>query len=706
MEEVERLIGVMSKLTFSSFFPFLGSSPSSPLIHRDLSWIQFNERVLAEARKNSNPLLERFKFLAISSSNLDEFFMIRVSALERGLQLGKKRLELGKVKRLSETREELYKAISRFIELQSQTLKELVKELASHQIFLHLGLKRKEPSFQVAKELFETQILPYLPSPQLFDSKLLNSLESLQTGLILPGGHWLKVPKNLPSLLGKSSPDQKKWDFFFLDHLLPLFLGPALPVPWTPSFLRLTRDGEYEYDLADTDTESIPDVVKSRIGIRERGKPIRLQTFGHTTTPFLEEASKSLSLEPAQVFEAPGTLYLQGLWSLYHQIPLDFGKGNLKFRTAVPQLPPSFNKANTLFDELKNRDLLLHHPYDSFDAFVTFIKQASEDPNVISIEQTIYRMDTLSPVIRHLKKAAKTKKVRVLIELRARFDEWNNLNLATELQEAGIEVGYGFGKLKLHAKIALITRKESGKLKTYTHLSTGNYNSATARTYTDLAILTSNDEMGSDARVFFDSVFSKQVPMQFQQWVVAPHRLAKKVQSLIEAEISAAQRGEKARIFAKVNALVDEQTIESLYRASQAGVKIDLVVRGACSLIPGLKGISENIQVVSILDYYLEHSRIYFFESSHKMYLSSADWMPRNFLRRLEIAFPVLDERIYSFLRDVVIPAYLSDTAQGKELTSQGVWKERVPQKSAALFRSQVFFRELAEKRYKGTPIE
>lgn len=676
------------------------------MIHRDLSWIQFNERVLAEASKSTNPLLERIKFLAISSSNLDEFFMIRVSALERGLQLGKKRLELGKVRKLSDTREELYKAVSRFVELQTHTLKDLAKELSSHQVFLHLELKRKEPSFQVAKELFENQVLPYLPSPQLFDSKLLNSLESLQTGLILPGGYWLKIPKNLPPVLGKASANQKKWDFFFLDHLLPLFLGPALPVPWTPGFLRLTRDGEYEYDLADTDAESIPDVVRSRIGIRERGKPIRLQIAGQTPPHFLEEASKSLSLEPAQVFEAPGTLYLPGLWSLYHQVPNSFGSPQLKFQVPPSGVPSPFVRANTLFDELKRRDLILHHPYDSFDAFVAFIKQASEDSDVISIEQTIYRMDTLSPVIGHLKKAAKKKKVRVLIELRARFDEWNNLNLATELQEAGIEVGYGFGKLKLHAKIALITRKENGTLKNYTHLSTGNYNSATARTYTDLAILTSNDEMGSDARVFFDSVFSKQIPVHFKQWVVAPHRLAKKVQSLIETEIAAAKRGEKARIFAKVNALVDEQTIESLYRASQAGVKIDLVVRGACSLIPGLKGISDNIRVVSILDYYLEHSRIYFFESSHKMYLSSADWMPRNFLRRLEIAFPVLDENIYSFLRDVVIPAYLNDTAQGKELTSQGVWKERVVSKTAPLFRSQLFFRELAQNQYKGTAIE
>jgi polyphosphate kinase len=549
--------------------------------------------------------------------------------------------------------------------------------------------------------------LPHLTPPERFNPKSINTLETLQTAFILPDGFWVKIPKNLPQVLGKRSHRKPlRWDFFFLDQLLSLFLGPPTPSQWTAGLVRLTRDGDYEYDLADTDSESIPELVRTRIGSRDQGRPIRLQISGNISESLREITAKAVGLDDNFVFESPGTLFLQSLWSVYRALQDDFQETPLYFQTSPPKLPALFLNRKTLFDKIATSDILLHHPYDSFDAIVLFIETATKDSQVSSIEITIYRTDALSPILEFLKAAAKTKKICVTIELRARFDEWNNLSIASDLKKAGVKVFYGFGKLKLHAKMALVTRKEPPGIKRYTHLSTGNYHSATARTYTDLAILTADESIGEDVRHFFDSVYKGIIPEEFKQLVVAPQNLSRRVQSLIQKEIQAAQAGKTARIFAKVNALVDENTIESLYKASQAGVRVDLIVRGACSLVPGIKGISDNIRVFSVLDYYLEHSRIYYFESSRKLYFSSADWMPRNFLRRLEIAFPVLDQRIYNYVRDVVLPAYLKDNVQGKELTSKGHWRSRQIAKGESAFRAQHFFKELSETEYKGTPLE
>jgi len=696
----------MKPFRFSRFLRFLDFSSDIPLVHRDLSWLQFNERVLSEACKSTHLLLERLKFLAISASNLDEFFSIRVSSLDKSLAKARRQLELQKSRELAETKDQLFRSIRKFTETQKDTLQKISEELASRNIFLHLDLPRKRPAFFRAKELFDEHVAPGLPAPERFQIKLLSTLETLQAAVILPGGFWIKVPKHLPCLLSKSSLKPQSWDFFFLDHLLLHFLNPPVEGRWNAGIVRLTRDGDYEYDLPDMDNKAIPQLIQSKVENRERGRPIRLQYFGNFPKGFLEQAASALGFDKTHVFPAPESLFLQSLWNLYRSVPQTFGKAQLRFNFSKAPTPPLFKKSHSLFEKIKERDLLLHHPYDSFDAFIKFMEQAVDDPDVVSIEQTVYRMDPSSPLIELLKKAAQTKKVKVVIELRARFDELNNLKIASELKNAGVKVFFGFGKLKLHAKVTLVSRKENSALKWYTHLSTGNYHSGTAQTYTDLAILTSNPEMGMDARHFFDSVYERKIPSGFKKWVVAPDRLSKKVHALIEQEMVAARAGKKARIFAKVNALVDKDTIEALYLASQAGVQIDLVVRGACSLIPGLKGVSENIRVLSIIDYFLEHSRIYYFESSNQLYLSSADWMPRNFLRRLEIAFPVLDPIISRFFTEVVLPSYLKDTAQAKELTPQGSWRNRSASKGEPAFRSQFFFRELAESKYKGTGLE
>lgn len=697
----------MARFNLSKFFPLVSKDQDFPFVHRDLSWLQFNERVLAEAKRQDSPLLERVKFLAISASNLDEFFSIRVSALDKSIFKARRKLDLKKMSALSEKKVELIKGLKRFSDLQRQTLFELQDELARHSVFLNLNLQRKEPAYLLGQELYLSQVAPYLPAPERFEGKTFSSVESLQAVLLLPGSFGIRIPRNIPSLLFKKHPKQLRWDFFFLDHLLMAFFHTSDDLSPRAGMLRITRDGDYEYDLTDANPHAIPDLVKSRIGYRDRSKAIRIQTQSGISASSLQECMASLGLSSDNVFKAPHTLFLHSLWTLYREVlPSLTLKSPLYFVQTSGSVPPPFKRGKNFSQILEKRDRILHHPYDSFDCFVNFLSWAADDPQVTSIQQTIYRMDAGSPVLSHLKRAAKTKKVKVLIELRARFDEWNNLQIASELQKAGVQVFYGFGKLKLHAKVTLVTKKVNKTTATYTHLSTGNYHSATAKNYTDLALVTSDPEVGSDAQHFFDSVTKGLVPKTFKKLVVAPTGLSKKIHQLIDLEIKNAQAGKPARIFAKVNALVDEATIQSLYQASQAGVKVDLVVRGACSLVPGIPGISDKIRVISILDQYLEHSRIYFFESSEKLYLSSADWMPRNFLRRLEIAFPVEDPKLFSFIKNTVIPAYLRDTAHGKELTSFVQWRKRQPPLSSPAFRSQKYFSQLASEHYKGTPLE
>ncbi|RYZ62711.1 MAG: RNA degradosome polyphosphate kinase, partial [Proteobacteria bacterium] len=359
----------------------------------------------------------------------------------------------------------------------------------------------------------------------------------------------------------------------------------------------------------------------------------------------------------------PVTMHLGGFWAIYSQSgdSIDAKHPELKYPVQVPRMPPLFElKGSALFDAIKERDTLLHHPYESFEAFVRFLTEACTDKQVLSIEVTFYRVDAFSTILRELKKAAKHKSVRVVIELRARFDELNNLKIAEELRAAGCEVHFGFGKLKLHAKLSLITRRENdGTLMHYTHLSTGNYNATTAKIYTDLALVTTNRAIGSDARKFFDAVYRERVPSNFKALVPAPIRMHRRLLELIRKEADAARRGEKARIVAKVNALVDERVVSELYEASKAGVKIDLIVRGACSLIPGIQGLSQNIRVISVVDRFLEHSRLYYFGSAQALYLSSADWMPRNFFSRLELAYPILDPKLFEWIEKVLIPVYL-----------------------------------------------
>jgi polyphosphate kinase len=697
---------------FLPTLPHLLSSPGRPFIHRDLGGLQFNERVLAEARSHSNPLLERLKFLAITASNLDEFFMIRYASLDRSIRLQRDRRA---ARHLLETRNTLLDMVTGLAAKQAETLDLLASALEPKGLHLVRRPGVDSENFNIGQDIFSKEILPHLRPPEPFRPSRLSSLENLKCALVFPSGLWITVSRHLAPIhiqfIGNIP-----CRIFFLDDLLLSHAGTAFRLPGAPALFRLTRDGDIPVELSEEDPSLVPDIIRSGVGSRDRGRPVRLQYGGETPRDLLDQCLSALRLSPRQVHPAPGSLYLSGLWSALGRLPDQITSApGLALAPIRPFLMESLSKPSLIFDELLKRDILLHHPYESFEGYVNFIRAAAKDPAVTSIQQTVYRMDALSPVIEELKSAAKTKKrVRVIIELRARFDEMNNLRLAEDLRKSGVEVAFGFGQLKVHAKVALVTRQEKDGERLYTHLSTGNYNAATARAYEDLAILTARPTFGEDARLFFDAVCRGQVPTGFKTIVPAPARLHRLLLQLIEAETAAAQAGRPASLFAKVNALVDEGIIESLYRASQAGVRVNLMVRGACSLIPGVKGLSDNIRVLSIVDRFLEHSRIFYFGDSNRMYLSSADWMPRNFFSRLEVAFPILDDRLQHFIRDVVIPIYLSDTVKARELTPQGTWRKRATSVSHSIpdslrlpapVRAQSCFEDLARRAYRGTPL-
>jgi polyphosphate kinase len=710
----------ISELNFLPTLPSLLAKPSVPFIQRDLSWLQFNERVLGESRDTKNPLLERGKFLGISSTNLDEFFMIRFSSHLRSISTLRKTSPVLAERRI-QIRDSILETVAEFTGKQADTLEILASELEAVGISLVRRATSGERAFEVGRGIFQERIAPYLETPRQFQYSGLRDLKNLQSGLFLKKRRfWMPIPKNLPAMILAEKEKGGVYAFFLDDLILTHYPEETL------GMVRLTRDADFSVELDDDENQAeMPEIVRTGLRRRDRGRPVRLQYLGGFSDRFFSSALKRLRLSTGQLMAAPGSFYFSGFWTLFSDVPASLveKRPGLKHTRFTPRVPLAFKRGarkGKILDCIEQRDLLLHTPYDSFEAFVEFMEEAADDPEVISIEQTIYRVNTDSRVVAALKRAAKKKTVKVMIELRARFDELNNLRLSEELKSAGCEVAFGFGKLKLHAKMVLVTRKDKdGKLTRFVHLSTGNYNEATAGVYTDLAVLTARKDIGKDARKFFDSIYEEKIPKGFTTLLSAPNQLHRRLIDLIKKEAVASLAGERARIVVKVNALVDEEVVQELYQASQAGVKIDLIIRGACSLVPGIQGLSENIRVVSVVDRFLEHSRIYYFGHAKKLYLSSADWMPRNFFSRLELAFPLSDERLIRYIEDFFIPIYLMDTEKSRELTPLGTWRKRtlqsvkreIPDHLKGLLkhttpRSQFLFEHLAAENYKGTPLE
>jgi polyphosphate kinase len=683
------------------------------IFNRHYSWMQFNERVLEEARDEKNPLLERVKFLAITASNLDEFVEVRVAGILQQVEHGNR--EPGPDGRTpAEVLQELAEKIHRFVKAQYDCWREELLPALQAESVRVVSLKKLGPAARAHIENFYAKSAEPLLTPVTVDPAhpfphVLN--KALCLAFLLKrkrrGGQTylgvVTVPRALPRLVLLPAKDGTV-EYVFLSDVIQAFanrLYHGYEVLSAAAF-RVTRNSNLY--LEEEESRSIMDTVDAQLHRRRKGEAVRLEIEASANQEIIDRLVANFRLAPWQIFRVDGPPNLARISYLYDQAP----RPDLKFQPFVPRELALKPGATSLFELMRKRDLLLHHPYDSYSAVVRFIESAAKDPDVLSIKQTLYRTSENSPIVRALIEAAAKKEVAVVVELKARFDEASNIRWARNLQEAGVQVFHGVVGLKTHCKLALIARRESdGQIRRYAHLGTGNYNPSTARYYTDLSLLTSDAHITHAVHHVFNYLTAYSERPNYQPLFVAPLNLGKSCLKLIERETAQARAGRPAFIFAKVNALLDEKTIQALYRASQAGVQIELVVRGACALRPGVRGISSRIRVRSVIGRFLEHSRIFVFGNGGKteLYLGSADWMHRNIYERVEVMFHVRDAELSKQVFGEVIEPYLADTEKTRILLADGRWV-RAGEAGAALhsrngfrFNAQEFLIGLAEGR-------
>lgn len=683
--------------------------PKITFFNRELAWLQFNQRVLCEAEDIHHPLLERLKFLLIFCSNLDEFFMIRVAGLKE--QLENNSLEISSDgmtprEQLIEIREQLIPLLVRH---ENCFQHDVMPALRERDIFIHTfeELLNKEKEF--AKHYFENDVLPVLtplaldtahPFPRLLNRSL--TIVFLLRDEIRPGRKIavLQVPPILSRLvqLKRSSGSH----FILLEHIIQEYaymLFPGYSIEESYSF-RVTRDAELE--IAEDEASDLISEIAEQVRQRRWGTDaIRLEIEEKAPDSLIQLLMKALDLQLFDVYKTGVPLNPTDLMSLFK-----LEKPELKDAPFLSKKILEFtNDPDDVFEAIRKRDYLVHHPFDSFtNSVVKFIDAAANDINVLAIKITLYRAGGSSPVVDALKRAAENgKQVTAFVELRARFDEENNIIWARELERVGVHVVYGILGLKIHTKITLVVRKEGKKIRTYLHLSTGNYNVSSSRIYTDIGYFTVREDFGKDAIALFNLLTGYSHQDEWQRIAVAPEGLKQKVLDLIIRETEKSTQERPGFIFAKMNALVDEEVIQALYKASQHGVKIQLLIRGVCCLIPGIKGLSDNIEVRSILGRFLEHSRIFYFSNGGdeaEIYLASADWMPRNFMRRVEIMFPILDQKSYHLLEHI-LAVYWQDTVKSWLLNSNGSYTRLQSQEDNAFWAQNHFLQEiLSNKKY------
>jgi polyphosphate kinase len=647
------------------------------LFNRELSWLSFNHRVLQEAKDPSVPLYEKIKFLAIFSSNLDEFFRVRVASLRSLLDLKKKTQ-----KELNFDLQKLLAKIHRIVvkmgdEFDNIFINIVKPELELNNIFLvdHTALNTIQKEF--VSELFNTQIIPHI-MPMIIAKKkitpfLRNQRLYLAVKLSTKGNHTsrkkrfyyaiVEVPTNhidrfilLPKIGNKNY-------IIFLDDVIRLFL-PNIFYGYNvhESYaVKLTRDAELYID--DEFSGNLLDKIKKSLAKRSSGAPSRFLYDKNMPANFLKFLKEALFLSNEDLY--PGRKYHN--FSDFFKFP-NPGIKNLNYPEMKPLKSKVFENSDSIFDLIKKQDLLLYYPYQSYDYVINFIEQAAKDPNVTDIKITQYRVAKDSKIVNSLIKAAhRGKNVTAFVEIKARFDEEINIKSAEEMQKAGVKVLYSFPGIKVHAKIALITRNENGKLTEYVYLSTGNFNEITARLYTDYGFYTNNNSISKEVNKVFDFLERNNLKYEFKHLLVARFGMREKLISLIDNEICNAKNGLPAKIILKINSLEDERMIKKLYEASNAGVKIDLIVRGICCLIPCIPKLSENIKVISIIDRFLEHDRVYIFHNNGNdiVFLSSADWMKRNLSRRIEVAFPIYDKNLKNIIIEI-IQIKLSDNVKAR----------------------------------------
>lgn len=671
-------------------------------INRELSWIAFNERVLMEAKSESNPLFERLKFIAIASSNFDEFFMVRVAGLKDQVKAGLTKPDnksgMTPLEQLHAVWERTHEVMQNMFAILRE---DITPELQKAGIRFLKAKQLNEEQADFVHSFFHHQLYPVL-TPMAVDAShpfpmLLN--KSLNLAVLLedddvdsegPLFAVVQVPSVVPRFLELPSPVGEAHFILLEDviseHMDSLFRGYNI-LETCP--FRITRNADLTID--EDETEDLLEAIEQELKKRKMGEPSRLAVDASMSAFLQATLLDWLELDEPEIYRFDGPLD-PTFFFRFHALE---GYDHLRFEPLTPQQPLDFFGDGDIFSAIERRDLLLHHPYESFDPVIRFVQEAAEDPKVLAIKQTLYRVSGDSPIVNALLKAADNgKQVMVLLELKARFDEENNIVWAKKLENAGCHVIYGLAGLKTHSKITLVVRAEENGLRRYVHLSTGNYNDKTAGTYTDIGMFTAHEDFGTDATHFFNHLSGYSYPPEWKVISTAPTGLRDTFLSLIQREIENSLAGKPAYLIAKMNSLTDKEIMMALYEASCAGVKIDLIVRGICCLRPGIPGVSENIRVISIVGRNLEHSRIFHFcnGGDPQIYLSSADWMTRNMMARVEILFPILQRDLRRRIT-ALLETMLLDDAKAHQLMPDGTYV-RVQPKSAFPMNSQLFFWE------------
>ncbi|MEM7728471.1 MAG: RNA degradosome polyphosphate kinase [Pseudomonadota bacterium] len=678
------------------------TAPSQRYFNRELSWLQFNTRVMEEARNKSVPLLERLRFLSISASNLDEFYMVRVAGLRTQMLAG---MNAPSFDGLTPERQldKIAKQVDRLIDAQEQCWVTLRGELARKKIVVSSVADLDAAAQAELRQRFEERILPLLSPLAVDAAHPFPFLSNLSIGLAASLTHHadpdesafglVPIPTHVPRFLQLFA-GAKKRDYVRIEDVIGHFLPDLFPDSDVGSvgLFRITRDSDIAID---EEAEDLVQHFEFLLKERRRGRVIRLELnegIDPDLRHFLIESFECWE-EDIQEAEFLGMVDLKGL--------IDNGRHDLLFPPFTARFPERIRDYDgNHFAAIAAKDILVHHPYEEFDVVIQFLRQAARDPDVVVIKQTLYRTSDDSPIVRALIDAAESgKSVTALVEIQARFDEATNLRFARDLERAGVQVVYGLLGFKTHAKVSLVIRREGERLQTYTHLGTGNYHALNAKIYTDLALFTADPVIGSDVGKLFNFVTSSSRPRELQKLTLAPHGLRDALYGHIDAEIANAKAGRPSGIWAKLNALVDKGIIDKLYEASQAGVPIDLIVRGICCLRPGVKGLSDTIRVKSIVGRYLEHSRVVAFGNGHelpsghaKLFISSADWMPRNLDRRIETLVPIESSTVHDQVLDQIMVANLMDNTNSWELQPSGKYARHKREDGEAAFSAHQYF--------------
>jgi polyphosphate kinase len=682
-------------------------------INREESWLKFNWRVLEEAQDTHNPILERVKFLAISASNLDEFFEVRVGGLLQQLEDGYNATTHDGLTMVEE-KDLINRATHEFVEEQYSCWNERLRPQMAEQGIRVLTVDQLEDEARsFVDDYCERELDPLLtpvtvdpahPFPRVINKALCVALllrRRRRSSLTYTGV--VTVPRALPRLV--RLPSQGTIDFIFLAdlvtyHAARMYHGYDIV---SSSAFRVTRNSNLY--LQEEESRNLLESVRAELHNRRKGDAVRMEIESDADPEIIERLRTVFELEPWQVFPVNGPVNLSRLFNVYEQA----ARPELKFRPFAPRELRLTAKSKDLFEELRRHDILLHHPFDSYDAVISFIQSAAEDERVLSIKQTLYRTSEHSLIVPALMSAAARKEVTAVVELKARFDEASNIRWARDLEDAGVQVFHGLVGLKTHCKLSLLVRRDpDGTTRSYAHLGTGNYNAATARIYSDLSLLTADPEITSSVQDVFSFLTAYAEHPNYGPLLVAPLDLAEKVLALTEREAEHAREGRPARIVAKMNSLSDKNIVQALYRASQAGVEIDLLVRGICSLRPGIRGISDRIRVRSIVGRFLEHSRIFCFENGgeQEVYLGSADWMPRNLHERVEVLFPLKNPLLRDRVLYEILAAYMADNLKSRFLQKDGRYlrpwqspkgRRGSPPRGPSAFNAQEFLIALAE---------